>query len=87
MSKLSNQNSRTVIEFFLNQNLNDLYSIFETEEVSRIKKIINVTILLHSLFENTQSKIESELIEHIKTFLPNKKNNEEKLKKKLGLFI
>ena len=87
MSKLSNQNSRTFIEFFLNQNLNDLYSIFETEDFSRIKKIINVTIVLHSLFKDTQSKAESELIEHIKTFLPSKKNNEEKLKKTLVIYL
>ena len=59
-------------------------SIFENERVSKIKKIINVTILLHSIVEDTQSKTELELIKDIKTFLPNKKNNQETLKQNFG---
>ncbi len=80
MSELSIDKSREVIDFFMNQNLNDLYSIFETEEVAEIEKIINTTILIHSIFEDIESKSESELIEHIKTFLPNKNKNDEQLK-------
>ena len=80
MSELSIDNSREVIDFLLNQNLNDLCSIFEIEEVAEIEKMINTTILIHSIFEDVESKSESELIEHIKTFLPNKNKNDEQLK-------
>ena len=41
-----------------------------------IDKIINTSILIYSIFEDKQSKSESELREHIKNFLPNKKNND-----------
>ncbi len=56
MSELSNEKSKPVIDFFYNKNLNDLYTIFETEDVSEIEKIINTTILIHSIFEDTETK-------------------------------
>ena len=82
MSELSNEKSQKIIQSLMNRSLNDLYTLFETEEVSEIEKIINVTILIHSIFKDTQSKSESELIEHIKTFIPKKKNFFKKEEKK-----
>ena len=71
MSKLSNEQSRNIILLLFSQPLKDLYLIFE---VGEILDIINTNILIHSFFENSQSKSESKLIEHIKNFIPNKYN-------------
>jgi len=73
MSKLSNQNLKKLLNFSWIKIKMIYIQFLKLKTFQKLKK-------LFLIFEDTQSKTESELIEHIKTFLPNKKNNEKKLK-------